>query len=349
MSHPQLSEQHIKRIIFVFMTLFPLVGMAIDLISPSLPAMSNSLHISNSFVKNLISFYLIGFAFGNFFIGFLCDAWGRRYLLLIGLAGFTVASLVAPLFPQPLILLLARFLQGLFVAALAVISRGVMADIVPHEKLVHTGAALATMWGIGPIIGPLIGGYLQVYFGWKACFYFFALYSFAGFTALFFMLPETHVNRQALSVNQIVTNLRTLLSSKLFIGIIMIMGSSYALLIAFNTLGPFFIQSVLGKSPIFFGHAALVIGCIYLVTTIVCRRLLKQITPEKLFSFVAPISLSLIILATILAYFNQFNLVLLLVTTCCMFSTCGFIYPAGLGRILSLFRPIAGSAAAMMN
>ncbi|MSP53194.1 MAG: Bcr/CflA family efflux MFS transporter [Gammaproteobacteria bacterium] len=348
MSH-NLSGKHVARLIFAIMALFPLVGMGVDLISPSLPAISESLHVSAIFSKNLISIYLLGYALGNFFIGFLSDAWGRRNLILIGFLGFTLASLLPALIASPDLLLCARFLQGLCIASFGVISRGIISDIVHSDKIVRTGAATAMMWGLGPIIGPLIGGYLQAYFGWQACFYFFALFGFIGLMMLFFILPETLLNRKPLSLTQIKTNLRMILSNSSFVGLVIAMGATYALLIAFNTLGPFLVQSVLHYSPIFFGHVALCMGVAFLVGTIFCRHLLKKLTPEKLLKIVSSISMAFILLVLPITYFMPLNLSLLLFTTGWMFFTCGLIYPAGIGKILSLFRSMASSAGAITN
>ena len=88
-----------------------------------------------------------------------------------------LASLAPVVFPSIQVLLIARFLQGVTIGAAAVITRAVYSDILPPEKLIRLGPLLATMWGIGPIIGPMIGGYLQFYFGWQAGFCFFAVIS----------------------------------------------------------------------------------------------------------------------------------------------------------------------------
>ena len=350
-STDRFSERHIGRIVFCLLALFPLVGMGVDLISPSLPAISMSLQVSHNFSKNLIAIYLLGYALGNFCLGFLSDAWGRRNLILIGFLGFTLASLLAPLFPHPEMLLGTRFLQGLCIAALAVIARGIISDIVPAHKIVRTGAIMATMWGLGPIIGPLFGGYLQAYFGWKACFYFFALFGFIGLVSLFLILPETLLAPRQLKLSQIKRDFIILISHRLFMGLVIMMGAAYATLIAFNTLGPFVVQSVLGYSPIDFGNIAVCLGAVFLIATITCRRILKQLTAEALMRIVVPTAFFIVLFVLIVAYYLPLNLYVLLFITAVVFFTCGLIYPAGIGRSMEIFRPLAlaGSAAAVMN
>src|SRR4051794_25876643 len=93
-----LPAKHINQIILVVISMFPLLGMGVDLIAPSLPAISHSLHISNTVAKNLISIYLLGMALGNFIVGFLSDALGRRKLIVSGFLIFMLASFLPILF-----------------------------------------------------------------------------------------------------------------------------------------------------------------------------------------------------------------------------------------------------------
>src|SRR5262249_19537975 len=152
-------------------------------------------------------------------------------------------------------------------------------------QLMRTATMIATMWGIGPVIGPLIGGYLQYYFNWQACFYFFAFYGFVGLVSAFFIIPETHRYRQKLNFVQIKSNFTNIITHRLFVGAVTLMGITYSLLIVFNTLGPFFIQNILGHSSVYFGKIALCMGLAFLSGTFICRYLIKRHQPEKILIF----------------------------------------------------------------
>jgi MFS family permease len=91
-----LSPSREKWVIYIIMAMYPLVGMEVDLIAPSLPAMSHQLHIASATSQNLIAIYLLGYALGNFFIGFLSDALGRRKIIIGGFTVFVFASLCLP-------------------------------------------------------------------------------------------------------------------------------------------------------------------------------------------------------------------------------------------------------------
>lgn len=343
------SAKQINIIVWIILSLFPLLGMGVDLISPSLPAISHHLNTSADFAKNLISLYLLGYACGTLISGFLSDAIGRRKLMLCGLGFFVIASIFPAIVNRAWALLLARFIQGFSMSGAVVVARASLSDVLPPEKFVRLAITTAILWGIGPIIGPFIGGYLQYYFDWEACFYFFAIYSFILFLSAFFFIPETHFNRQPLRINQMKNNFILIIKNKMFVGLVFIMGMTYSLLIAFNTLGPFLIQNALGYSPIYFGHVALCMGLIFLIGTFICRRLMQMWNPEKILFFMLPLFLLISIIGLLLSFFDAKNIEIIIIPSLFMFLGCGILYPTCTGKTLSLFQQLAGSGAAVMT
>ncbi len=343
-----LPENKVQRIVWTLLFLFPIFGMCVDLVAPSLPAISSSLHVSDSVSKNVISLYLLGYAFGNFFTGFLADALGRQKLLRVGLFGFIIASLI-PVFSHSInLLFLSRVLQGITIGSVSVLARAMFSDVLPAEKLTSLGTLIGTMWGLGPIFGPVIGGYLQFYFDWQAGFVFFALITLIGLIATWIVVPETHFNRHPLNIKTISKNIREVLSHRLFMALVILMGLVYSLLITFNTAGPFLIQIVLHHSPVFFGRLALCIGIVFLASTFTCRYLLKKFKVENLLYYAIIISFITALLSVVLSFAFEKNTVFIALFSALMFFSCGFIFPMSMGRGISLFRHIAGTATALM-
>ena len=78
-----LSERKVQIIVWTLLFCNPLMGMAVDLVSPSLPAIATDLHVLPSVAKSVISIYLLGYALGNFFTGFLTELWeDKNYCVL---------------------------------------------------------------------------------------------------------------------------------------------------------------------------------------------------------------------------------------------------------------------------
>ena len=344
-----LSAARINGILIVLFLMFPLVGMGIDLIAPSLPAITHSLGVTPQASKILIAIYLLGNCLGNVFSGFSSDSWGRRYLALSGLLGFTIFSIVPVMLPTLPVLFLARFFQGFCLAMASVLARTIMSDILVEKRLVQIIPMISTVWGIGPIIGPVIGGYLQYYFDWQACFYFFAAYGLILFVLFLSFLPETHHQRQPLHLKIAWGAVREMLSHRIFLGSILVMGWIYSLMIIFNTLGPFLVQVTFHHTPVYFGHAALCMGIAYLLGTIVCRQLLKVWKWEQVFLLGFGMSVSMTFLLLLLVWMFPQGLLLLVIFSTIIFFACGLIFPSVMSRGFVLFRHYAGKASAIIN
>ena len=344
----QLSAARTRAIMISLLALSPITGMAVDLIAPSLPSMSESLHVSSGSIKSVIWLYLIGYALGNFLTGFLADAWGRQKLSRSGLLGFVFASLLPVIFPTIDILLFARFLQGLTIGTVAVTSRTIYADILPPEKLTRMGTLAGTMFGLGPVLGPVIGGYLQYYYGWQSCFIFFLSISFIGFIVVFFVVPETHFTRQPLHITTIRKNMLEVFHHREFMGLIFLMGCVYSLIISFHTLAPFLVESALHYSSIFFGRLALYLGLAFLSATFVCRALLKKYSSAILTAIFVHLFFAIALIGLLLSFLSNESIVLITVISAFMFYCTGTLFPMSMGRGMTNFRRIAGTATAIM-
>lgn len=343
-----MEKQNTQLITWTLLFLMPIVGMAVDLIAPSLPSISQDLHVADSLTKNMISLYILGYACGGFFSGFLSDAWGRKILLRGNLLAFTFFSILPILWPKIGILLAVRLLQGITIGASAVLARTILADILHPDKLTKIGATLGVMWGIGPVIGPIIGSYLQFYFGWQACFYFFAITVLVELIFVWVIVPETLRHYHPLQLNVIAKNSREILANRMFVGIIILMGLMYSLAASFNTICPYIIQNVLHHSTIFYGRVALFLGVVYLLSSLACRYALQKFTVEQLFFVVVNLFFIVAAVNLIISYFYPYSLTLIIVASTLMFFMCAFVYPLAMGKGMSLFRHIAGTASALM-
>ena len=176
----------------ILLAMVPLTGATIDIYVPSLPAITAHFGVPAQLVQWTIPSYLIGYSLAQLFCGAFSDAWGRRALLIIGIVLYTGASLLAASASSISMLILMRFVQGLGVAAPGVLARAIASDSFDSERLPQVTNYITLAWALGPIIAPLIGGYLQHVFGWKAVFYFLTAYGCIVLLLIYFLLPETN-------------------------------------------------------------------------------------------------------------------------------------------------------------
>lgn len=166
----------------------------------ALPHMQGSLQASQDQITWVLTSYIVASAIALPITGWLCSQWGRRKVFIISVIGFTVASALCGLATSLAGIVAARLLQGVFGAALVPLSQAVLLDINPLEKV---GQAMA-IWGagimVGPILGPMMGGWLTENFDWRWVFFInlpvgaFALWGIVRY------LPESRPRSERLDI-----------------------------------------------------------------------------------------------------------------------------------------------------
>jgi DHA2 family multidrug resistance protein len=157
----------------------------------ALPHMQGALQSSQDQISWVLTSYIVAAAIATPLTGWLCSAFGRRNVFLVAVAGFTVASALCGMADNIWEIVAARLLQGLFGAALVPLSQAVLLDINPKEKI---GQAMA-IWGagimIGPILGPMLGGWLTENASWRWVFYINLPVGVMAFYGIARYLPES--------------------------------------------------------------------------------------------------------------------------------------------------------------
>lgn len=123
-------------------------------------------------------------------IGAISDRFGRRPVILLSLLGYALDFVIMGFAKTYAILFIGRVLSGTFAATYAT-ANAYIADITPPEKRAQNFGLLGVAFGLGFIIGPLIGGYVGEVYGLRAPFFLTAFLAFSNFVYCFFVLPET--------------------------------------------------------------------------------------------------------------------------------------------------------------
>ena len=187
-----LEVRHRRLLPLLIAGLATIGPFAIDTYLPSFPAIALAMQTPEVLVQQTLTAYLIPFAVMMLFHGALSDAFGRRPVILIGIGGFVLASIGCALATNMTMLLVCRALQGLVAGASTSISRAVVRDAYQGVEAQRLMSRVMLMFSMAPAIAPIIGGWLQTLFGWRANFWFLALFGALLFIACFRYLPETH-------------------------------------------------------------------------------------------------------------------------------------------------------------
>lgn len=270
-------------ILFVILLLTTVEQFAIDIYLPSLPAMGEFFGASDAQVQASLSLYMIGFALSPLFLGPVTDRFGRRPIILLGLAALLVSSLACALAATIHVMLIGRFLMGLAGGMIVVANQAMVRDSFSGPVLVRVASYMSMAWSLVPIIAPAIGGYMQHLVGWQGNFYLMSGYVLLALLLVFWQVPETkQTPPKSLRLNLIVRKYLKLMSNKLFIGYLACTAITFAVTTVFITGAPFLFQDVLGLDPVQFGWLLLVVAVSYLGGTYANTRLLNHYSPHRL-------------------------------------------------------------------
>ena len=333
----------------ILLAMVPLTGATIDIYVPSLPAISAHFGVTAQLVQWTIPSYLIGYSLAQLFCGAFSDAWGRRALLIIGIVLYTGASLLAASASSISMLILMRFVQGLGVAAPGVLARAIASDSFDSDRLPQVTNYITLAWALGPIIAPLIGGYLQHVFGWKAVFYFLTAYGCVVLLLIYFLLPETNPYRHELRPDTLLDQYKAVLASPVFLGCSLVLAIIYAQLILFNVIGPFLIQTVLGESPIVFGRVALSLGAAWFLGSLANRILTATVPQLPLTEIATAVAFVGSIIMAWLAFASPLSLSNLVIPTALVFMSGSITFTQCFGLSIRLFPERAGTASALVG
>lgn len=338
-----LSRVDKKHINFLMLIIPFLMGIGVDLYSPSLPAIADYFHANSNLVQATIGFYMLGYAVGQMFLGVLSDCWGRRHILIYSGIFFVIVSMISIFSNSIHMLIICRLLQGVGVAGLGVVIRAVASDCYSSIELNKKVALVSTSWALGPILGPLLGGYIQQYLNWQADFYLFTIYSAITVIYIYFFFPETHYKRHPLNLNVISLHFKSICSSKTFWYTAIIASLAYSTLVIFNVMGPFIIQIGLGYSPLTYGNIALLLGLSYFLGNTVNRYALNRYQPNNivLIAIICSTIVMLIASALMPLFQTSLNSVILVAVPIIFFA--GMVYPNMLSTAIRAFAHIGGT------
>lgn len=267
--------------------LLALLGMlgpfSIDTYIPAFSGIALSLGATPVEMQQTLSAYLFGFAFMNLFHGALADSFGRRPVVLWGIAMFTVASAGCALSQSIGQLVFFRALQGLSTGAGIVVSRAVIRDMFPPAQAQKVMSQVTIYFGVAPAIAPIIGGWLFVHLNWHAIFWFLTGIGVLLWTANYKLLPETlHITqRQPFNVKHLMRGYWQLGSSARFFLLALASGVPFNGMFLYVLSAPEFLGSHLGLAPTeFFWFFVLTIAGI-MAGAWLSGRLAGKIAPKQ--------------------------------------------------------------------
>lgn len=338
--------------ILVILYMGILAPIIIDEYAPSMPAMTVALQTSASLIQLSITFMLLGLGVGQVILGPMSDRFGRRPIIFFGLTLTVFATILCMLSHTVSLLLIGRVLQGLGAAACALTTTALIGDLFKGEDINKVTGLFVLVYGLVPIIAPVIGGHIQTSLGWRYNFGFMLLAIAVGFILFSVCMPETVDRHQAHKLHpvRLLKNYITVITHRRYITAVLGAACSWATIITFSLLAPFIIQNTLNYSAKFYGYMALVGGLGFFVGNMLNTSLLKKFKSQQILVFgtVLAVVVSLIMLGILLA--GHVSIYLVMAPTVLVMFGVGFALPNYYGYAVASFtNHLTGTANALIG
>ncbi len=224
---------------------------AVDTYIPAFAGIAQALGATPGQMQQTLSAYLFGFAFMSLFHGALADSFGRRPVVLWGIAVFTLASVGCALAQSIGQLVFFRAMQGFSTGAGIVVSRAVIRDMFPPAQAQRVMSQVTIYFGVAPAIAPIIGGWMFVHLGWHSVFWFLAAIGLLLWFANYRLLPESlpPSQRQPFEVPHLLRGYWQLGTSPRFLLLALASGVPFNGMFLYVLSAPAFLGQGLGLAP----------------------------------------------------------------------------------------------------
>lgn len=284
MSLDSLFERRPGLLTILLAALTGLTALSIDMSLPAMPQLQETFGASVSSVQLTLSIFLAGFALGQVFCGPISDRWGRRPVLLAGLALFTLAGLVCAGSTSLTMLLAARFVQGMGASVGPVVARAIVRDRFDSRRGASVLSQMTQVMIVAPLLAPTLGGYLLVHSGWPAIFVVLGVSGALMSVICWRYLPETarpskladdegHKPKTRGSLREVLKHRESLRHA-------LTTCFAYAGMFAYVGSSPFVLMDGFGVAEEDFGYYFAMTATALLISATVNRSLLKRHTPS---------------------------------------------------------------------
>jgi DHA1 family bicyclomycin/chloramphenicol resistance-like MFS transporter len=265
------------RLLALLMAMTAIGPATLNILVPALPGLVERLGTDTGTVQLTLSLYLLSLASAQLLLGPLSDRFGRRPVVLGGLALAVVASLVATTASSISALIAVRIVQAIGASTGVVIGRAIIRDLYERDRAAAMIGLVTTAMVIAPMVSPLVGGILDTAFGWEAIFLFIALFGGIVLIWALLVLPETRPASVAGAPAMLWQHWRALLGNAKFHGYVLAGALGSAPFFTFLGGGPHVVVTLMGRTSAEYGVWFAVTSLGYMSGNFTASRLSQQL------------------------------------------------------------------------
>lgn len=250
---PRLIPPNTLRFTVVLGLLAALPSLSIDINAPTLLAVQEQLLAPAGIIGLTITLFMVGFAFGQFGAGPLSDRYGRRPVLLVGLAGYTVAAIGCALSGSSFQLVSWRLVQGVAAGACAVLAFAMIRDLFEGDAARSKRAYVTVVFGLAPMLAPSLGAIVLEWAGWRPVYVILSLGGLALLMAVALGVAESRVAQTTWLKRPVRSAYGRVLSDRRFIGLAAVNALSFGGMFAYIAGSPMVLMGHGGVTPSAYG------------------------------------------------------------------------------------------------
>lgn len=323
--------------------------------TPALPNVVSGLFASASVVEMTLAIYFLGFAVGVLVWGTISDWCGRRHALLMGLIVYGIGTLACANVASVEALLAWRFLQAFGASVGSVITQTILRDSYDGAERTKLFSVMSGALAFSPAIGPLLGGFISEFLGWRANFWALAILAVGLSIWSFFLLPETRpAQSRPLSLSKISHLFIEMIRSHVLWGHILLIGATNGVLFGFYQEAPFVFIEQLGIQPSYYGLFGLLIAAATILAARISYRQSNRFSAQFIIQCGAACILVggfIFILTVLMGIFNlkAIGSAIVVLTLFLIFFGIGMIIPNSLSQALKPYQTAAGTAGSIFG
>ena len=319
-----------------------------DIFVPSIPAISDSFSVSVDQIQLTISTLMCSFALSQLLYGPMSQAYGRKKPLIFGLSLIFIGTVICAYSTNIRILTLGHIIEGFGLGACSLF-RAILRDCYDGQELRLKSSYANLLMTLFYPAAPMIGGFLQVLFGWRSNFIFLASLSFICF-ALLLVFPETnhHRNTDQIKPSYIRKVYLLLLTHNSFVGYSLCSMVAMTGYFSWVLSIPLYIIKHLHHSPDQLGTAMLIISSTsILVGGTINNKLVRYLSVDDILKFAWSFLLLVSFLPLILYYFYGLNALSLYFSMWLYFFGTAFLWPNLFSKAFAPFQHLSGQAGSL--
>ena len=332
------------------MALFVYGWLSVNIYLPILPELDARLHATSHLASLTVTVFLIGFSFTQLVWGPASDRYGRRPVLLAGLAISTVGATLSGLSSDIGVFMAARFLEAVGLGVGPVLARSILTDSLDKSQVAIAMAYVAIVVAVIPAIAPVFGGYINLLVSWRGIFFFLAIVGTCLLTVAAMRLPETLAEKNPdLTASRVLGEYLELLDNRRYLGYICAYAIAFGTTIGYYAAAPYIFIRLLDYPPHEYGYLLFLNAVCYVLGATAARLLVPGLGTDRVIQMAIMVFTAASLMTIALEFYTHISTASVLVPMSIFIFASGLVSPAANAGAMTIFRDRAGASTAVIG